>query len=278
VEIFVISLRAAHARRTHVVSEMAAAGLRFHFVDAVEAGSEPERHFVATNLPLYRINARRSPLPGEIACYASHRAVWRRCVELGTPIVVLEDDFHLRPSFASALLQLEALTREFGFVRIQSTQRGPHRFVRRPDVQMYKVRSAGEFALYYLAEVPLCMLAYSIDPSAAAALIEGSAHLTAPVDKFMQRTWEHGVPLFCMAPHLVDTATVFSDHSTIGVRPRKSWSPLLLTLRSLDKVRGRIRRRAFNATQLRRLGFDHGVVAGNRLLAKTSTHAHEIDA
>ena len=200
-EIFVISLRSAGARRTHVVSEMAAAGLRFHFFDAVEAGSEPERHFVAMSLPLYRVNTRRSPLPGEIACYASHRAVWQRCVELGAPIVVLEDDFHLLPGFAAALPRLEALTREFGFVRIQSLRRGRRRFIP-------KVRNAGEFALYYLAEVPLCMLAYSIDPSAAAALMEGSAYLTAPVDKFMQRTWEHGVPLFGIAPQLVDTATV----------------------------------------------------------------------
>ena len=107
-EIFVISLRSARARRTHVIAEMAAAGLRFHFFDAVEAGSEPERHFVATNVPLYEINARRPPLPSEIACYASHRAVWRRCVELGAPIVVLEDDFRLLPGFASALPRLEA--------------------------------------------------------------------------------------------------------------------------------------------------------------------------
>ena len=246
-DIVVISLRSARVRRAHVVAEMAAAGLRFQFFDAVEPGSEPERDFAATNLLLYRINTRRSPLPGEIACYASHRAVWRRCVELGTPIVVLEDDFRLLAGFAAALPRLEALTRECGFVRIQSLQRGRRRLI--PKV----VRNEGEFALHYLAEVPLCMLAYSIDPSAAAALLESSAYLTAPVDKFMQRTWEHGVPLFGLAPQLVDAAAF---DSTIGDRSRRSWNPLLLTLRAFDKVHGRIRLRAFNATQLRRLGLD----------------------
>ena len=270
-EIFVISLRSARARRTHVVAEMAAARLPFHFFDAVEAGSEPERHFVATNVPLYKINARRPPLPSEIACYASHRAVWRRCVDLGGPIVVLEDDFRLLPGFASALPHLESLTREFGFVRIQSLQRARRRFI--PNV----VRNDREIALHYLADVPLCMLAYSIDPSAAAALIESSAYLTAPVDKFMQRTWEHGVPLFGIAPPLVDTATV-AEQSTIGDRSGKSWSPVLLTLRAFDKVRGRIRRRAFNATQLRRLGLDSSRVARNSRLASATTHGHEIDA
>ena len=270
-ELFVISLRSARARRMHVVAEMAAAGLAFNFFDAVEADAEPERHFVATNLPLYEINARRPPLLSEIACYASHVAMWRRCVELGAPIVVLEDDFRLLPGFAGALPRLEALTREFGFVRIQSLQRARRRFT--PKV----VRNDSELTLHYLGDVPLCMLAYSIDPSAAATLIESSAYLQAPVDKFMQRTWEHGVPLFGIAPQLVDNATV-SAHSTIGDRSRKSWNLLLLTLRALDKVRGRILRRAFNATQLRRLGLDRSPVANSPRLANATTHGHEIDA
>ena len=260
VEIFVISLRSALTRRTHVASEMAAAGLRFRFFDAVEADSEPERNFVATNLPLYKINARRPPLPGEIACYASHRAVWRRCVEHGAPIVVLEDDFRLLPGFASALPRLEALTREFGFVRIQSLQRGRRRFI--PKV----VRNDSELALHYLADVPLCMLAYSIDPSAAAALIESSAYLTAPVDKFMQRTWEHGVPLFGIAPQLVDTATYrtsprsATDHTRAG-------TPYCWRFELLDKARGRIRRRAFNATSCGGYGLDRSRVAPTGRLA-----------
>ena len=270
-DIFVISLRSALARRAHVASEMAAAGLRFQFFDAIDARSEPERHFVATSVPQYKINARRAPLPGEIACYASHRAVWRHCVELAAPIVVLEDDFRLLPGFASALPRLEGLTREFGFVRIQSLERGRRRFT--PKV----VRNDSGLSLHYLEDVPLCMLAYSIDPSAAAALIESSAYLTAPVDKFMQRTWEHCVPLFGIAPQLVDTATL-SGQSTIGDRSRKSWNPLLLTLRALDKVSGRIRRRAFNATQLRRLGLDSSRVAGSSRLANATTHGRDVDA
>jgi len=150
-------------------------------------------------------------------------------------------------------------------------QRGRRQFI--PNV----VRSDSEITLHYLADVPLCMLAYSIDPSAAATLIESSAHLTAPVDKFMQRTWEHGVPLFGIVPQLVDNATV-SAHSTIGDRSHKNWNLLLLTLRAFDKIRGRIRRRAFNATQLRRLGLERSRVAGNPRFANATTHGHEIDA
>jgi len=86
------------------------------------------------------------------------------------------------------------------------------------------------------------------------------------LDKFMQRTWEHGVPLFGISPQLVDTATLAGD-STIGDRSHKSWDLRLLTLRALDKVRGRIRRRAFNAAQLQRLGIDRSGLAQPRVRA-----------
>ena len=121
---------------------------------------------------------------------------------LGRPSSSSRTTFVCCPGLRMPCPASRALTREFGFVRIQSLQRGRRRFT--PKV----VRNDSELALHYLADVPLCMLAYSIDPSAAAALIESSAYLTAPVDKFMQRTWEHGVPVFGIAPPLVDTASV----------------------------------------------------------------------
>jgi glycosyl transferase family 25 len=252
VEIFVISLRFAAARRRHVLAETVAARVPFRFFDAVDAASEPERHFAATKRWLYRINTRRRPLASEIACYASHLALWRRCVELAAPILILEDDFHLLPSFADELRRLDELAREFGFIRIQSILRERWATPERLRAAAPKVRQDDAFAVHYLSDVPLCMLAYVISPSAAAGLIAASASLSAPVDKFMQRTWEHRVPLFGIEPPLVTPAAI-AEHSMIGARPPKSWSPLLLALRSLDKIRGRVLRRRFNAAQLRRL-------------------------
>jgi glycosyl transferase family 25 len=252
VQIFVISLRSARARREHASHEMAAADVRFRFFDAIEGVSGPE-HFVAYSSRLYWINARRAPMPGEIGCYASHLALWRHCVELGEPILVLEDDFHLSPGFAGRLHRLDALTREFGFLRLQSIHRRRQRFSLRPRRPVHKVREDAELSVYYLSAVPLCMLAYAISPSAAAALVEASGRLSAPVDKFIQRTWEHGVPLFGIAPALVSPAAVGAD-STIGARPPRTRDLLLLIPRMLYKIGGRIRRNRFNGTQLRRLG------------------------
>ena len=50
----------------------------------------------------YLISTRRLPSAAEIGCYASHLMLWRRCVEMDQPIVILEDDFNLQPNFVQA--------------------------------------------------------------------------------------------------------------------------------------------------------------------------------
>lgn len=40
---------------------------------------------------------------GAIGCAASHRALWQRCVALGRPIIIFEDDAALRHDLATAL-------------------------------------------------------------------------------------------------------------------------------------------------------------------------------
>ena len=97
------------------------------------------------------------------------------------------------------------------------------------------------------------MLAYAISPKAAAALLQASQTLTAPVDKFMQRTWEHQVPLYALSPPVVGLST-FGSESNIGVRPVKSRNPGLLLARLVFKIAGRVHRRRFDKEQLERLG------------------------
>jgi glycosyl transferase family 25 len=238
---------------------MADAGLRFRFFDAFDGVTAPAQ-FSAIRSFAFLINSRRRPLPTEIACFASHRALWQRCVELGEPIVVLEDDFDLLTcDFAASLKRLDALTREYGFVRLESCSRprvrNPIRSWLRPDPPIYKLRENGidrNHGLYYLADPPTSMVGYAIGPAAATRLIAASESVGAPVDRFMQRTWKHGVPLFGVEPPLIGASAV-ADVSTIGARTR-SRNVALMLLRLLSSVHGKIRRAQFNRRWLRRLG------------------------
>jgi GR25 family glycosyltransferase involved in LPS biosynthesis len=109
----------------------------------------------------------------------------------------------------------------------------------------------GDLTLYYLADPPTGMVGYAISPASAAKLVAASEALDAPVDRFMQRTWEHGVPLFGIEPPLVGIAPLASA-STIGARTRTR-NPAVVLLRVLVSAHAKIRRWRFNFGWLRRL-------------------------
>lgn len=252
-KIFVISLRRSADRRATVARQMAGAGVAFEFFDAVDGGTDGSSHFGGCDQFLYRLNTRRQPLPGEIGCYASHLALWRLCVESDESFIILEDDFRLTADFPAAVAELPRLLPRFKFIRLEALKRParPCRFRVRPPHHL--VAHSGRFGVHYLSDVPLCTLAYAVSPVAASALITHSATLTSPVDKFLQRTWEHGIPVFGLTP----TTVMASEHaitSTIGKRKVKSWNPALLLARLTYKAGGRLRRYRFDAIRLRELG------------------------
>ncbi|MBN1237894.1 MAG: glycosyltransferase family 25 protein, partial [Gammaproteobacteria bacterium] len=258
-----ISLVSAQARREHARAELAAAGVPFRFLDAMDGDAATADRGLPIDRLRYRIVSRREPVPGEIGCYASHREAWRRCAELGEPVLVLEDDFSLSPRFKAALPTVEELTRKFGFVRLESLYRPPRRASLRPRVPVHRITERNGLTLHYVADVPTSMIGYAIAPFAAASLYAASAPLAAPVDRFVQRTWLHGVPVFGLEPTLIGPGPVAAC-STIGARPR-SRNPFVMALRVLDSVQGQVRRRRFNRLQLSRLrpgGVDAGAGRG----------------
>jgi glycosyl transferase family 25 len=259
--IAVISLTRATGRRAAMCAEFAAAGLAFEFLDAVDA-STLHLSDVALDRREYTLNARRGPIPGEIACYLSHVAAWRRCIELGERLVVLEDDAKLGARFAAALQTVERLPSCFGYIRLESAERArtlPKGW--RPGTR--RLLAAGDFELAYVSDVPLCMLAYAIRPETAAALIEASETIVAPVDKFIQRTWVHRQPIFALrAPQV--TCRPDAVQSCIGARPRKTRSPRVVLQRALYKAAGELHRLRFDAEQLRMLRQPTGISAARR--------------
>lgn len=249
--IFVISLKQAASRRATAAKQLHENRMRFQFFDAIEVTGCTSRYFDGFSRREYLLNTRRDPLPGELGCYASHRELWKICLEKDQPIIVMEDDFQLEPGFAKVFDQLEALTRAFGFIRLQSAERKrpAHKRIRRPA---HSVLNVNGFDVSYLSDVPLCMLAYSISPAAASSLVEASAVLTAPVDKFVQQTWRHETPIFGISPALVGRSG-HADFSTIGDRSKKSRDPRLLLSRLLYKGMGEFRRIGFDRRQFRLL-------------------------
>ncbi len=247
VRIFIISLKSATARRAAVSEQLTALGLSYQFFDAV-LGRDALAHFRSVDPTLYRLNTRREPIANEMGCYASHLSLWKLSVELNEPIVILEDDCLFHPNFPDAIRVTSKLIDRFGFIRLQSHAR-PRK--KATSLAACKVLEAEGFSVSYLSDVPLCLVAYAISPGAAASLVRSSTTLTAPVDKFMQRTWDHDTPIFVLTPPSVATSA-HAAASTIGSRAQKSWDPVLILRRLLYKAAGEIRRHSFDRRQLGR--------------------------
>lgn len=234
-DIAVISLADADARRASVSAQMAGAGLAFRFSDAVSTVEGAEALAGPCDPERFLLNTGRWPVPAEMACYASHLALWRECAEAGRPLLVMEDDFRLRPAFTQAVDTAARLVRDAGFVRLQAESRA----VRQP------VRAVGPFTLVRYRKMTQGAMCYAIGPRVAEAFLRASPGVAAPVDVFIKRYWEHGQRLFGLLPYAVETADV-AWPSQIGDR-RKAGKCIRRRLRrSLHMADGWLRRHQFN--------------------------------
>ncbi len=64
-------------------------------------------------------------LPQEFGCYLSHYLLWKECVKLNQPVVILEDDTALESNFMQALE--DCLKSPFDFVRLYGHYWGGHK-------------------------------------------------------------------------------------------------------------------------------------------------------
>jgi glycosyl transferase family 25 len=235
--VFVINLAESEERRESIAVQMARLGVSFGLFEAVDARRGPS-FFAAYDERKYLANTGRTASPGEIACYASHLCLWQRCVAGGEPIVVLEDDARILPSFSAALAEVEKLIWPYGFIRLQ--EHGPSRHLRTTLVDR-----AGNFTLHRFTSYPFGAMAYAISPRVADVFIDKSRVLGGPVDLFIKKFWEHGQPLFGLSPSPVENSELCGQ-STITQREKRRATARMRVLRFCNKLSGVIGRARFN--------------------------------
>ena len=103
VKIIVISLRTSTERRTSMEEQLDRIGVEFEFFDAMTPETS-RNHIHCYDAYEFISNWGRPATDTEIACHASHRAVWQQCAEEGRPYLVLEDDAELGESFLAGLM------------------------------------------------------------------------------------------------------------------------------------------------------------------------------
>jgi glycosyl transferase family 25 len=206
-KIFVISLPSSLERRALVAQKLGERKLPFAFIDAVDGRVDRHPYLQRYDEKSFLVHRRRKAAPGELGCYVSHLLAWEKCVALGEPIVVLEDDFQLTPDFEAGLAYLERFADRVSFVRLEPLEK-----------HTVLTSDKGErFSLVKQLDVGMCMTGYVITPRGAQRLLEHAATIRAPIELFMKYTFDHGELIHAIVPH-----GVYPTHedSVIGIDVR----------------------------------------------------------
>lgn len=211
--VYVISLKRSVERREKVAQEMAEKNIAFTFFDAVDGHSgEPELAADYDYRKRLWLTSGYMPFKGELGCYASHYALWIKCVELGEPIIVCEDDITLSDQASSIVSLALEKVKYYGFLRLEAIEPGgacvPVEHLDNGTISLMKDNFGG-------------LRSYAISPSAAMRLIKH--RWCFPVDCFVGANYIHGQYSYHLEPCLVETHGM---HVTTIQEYKKSRTPL----------------------------------------------------
>jgi glycosyl transferase, family 25 len=246
VQIFVINLKTRKDRRDNVMAQLSGAGVPFKFFSAVEGTGQLHNYFTGSNPLQFLLETGHFPEPAEINCYASHLTLWKQCVVLAQPIVIMEDDFQITTDFLRILARTETLIARCGFIRLEALE---ERWQHKPGLAPALVRSDEGINLYCQRMPSVRATCYALTPACAAAFIAASTTLAAPVDHVIRRCWRHGQLLYALTPPAIRLSE-YAEQSSIRGRQKHPARHLAGALRPLYRLTERWRARRFMANKL----------------------------
>jgi glycosyl transferase family 25 len=237
--VHVINLESSGDRRAYLCAQLDRSRVDYSIFRAIEPPQARE-WFERYDEKGYLRNTGRTASAGEIACFASHATLWKRAVTTGEPLVVLEDDVEILPTFPAALAATARLIESYGFIRF--AEDGPSRHVRTIPME-----TAGEFTVLRYTRYPFGSQGYAISPKTAAAFLAASAVVAAPPDVFIKKFWEHRQVLYGLSPAPLGT-NKFASTPVMQLRVKAKLGPAARLGRLASKLADSLARARFNAS------------------------------
>lgn len=191
-QVYVISLLRSEARRQTISHELQKQGIAFEFFDAIDG--QKGLPMLAQDYDHSKrlwLTSGKMPSRGEVGCYASHYSLWLKCLELGKPIIILEDDIELNDGAQEIVAQALEKVVQYDFLRLERIL---------PDCASKISEKQQNYQISLLKDNYGGACAYAISPRAAAKLIKH--RWCMPVDCFMGANYIHKQLSYQMAPYL----------------------------------------------------------------------------
>ncbi len=183
-KIWVISLTKATERRAAFKATLEGSSLDWDFYDA-HTGVSPDLTY--SEKTSTRLNGR--PMQrGELGCYSSHHQLWKWLIDSQDydQMLVIEDDVHMDWSYVRDIKGTDFSKLGIEYLRLFAKMPAAWRFIASPFLDKY--RHLVQFTGY-----PLGTQVYMVTKSGARKFAANARNLEAPIDVYMDRTWEHGV-------------------------------------------------------------------------------------
>jgi glycosyl transferase family 25 len=207
------------------VISLANSGRREEFSQAAADASLPWEFFDAHTTPVYGLTYDEKRVtgtygrklhPGELGCYSSHFDLWRWFVQADyQQLIVLEDDVVVDWGFIRHIGEIEMTSRGIEYLRLFAKMPAPWRFIASPYFDQY--RHLIRFTGYALGTQ-----AYVLSKTGAERLICHGSNIEAPVDVYMDRTWDHGLLNLAVYPF-----PVYERHRRSSIGEARFSAPVL---------------------------------------------------
>jgi len=205
--VLVINLDRSPERWRRAESAYSRAGLAVERLPAIDGETLTEAEIgIAVDAGRNRRLYKHPLTKGEVGCYLSHRAAWRRIAASGAEGgYVFEDDTEPTETLASAMALLETCAADWDLAKL-STGRPPSGRV---------VAEAGVLSLRKPAVLPGDTAGYAISRRGAEKLLCNAGRFFRPPDMDLKHWWEQNLRILVINPAVVRLSPPAAERSTI---------------------------------------------------------------
>jgi glycosyl transferase family 25 len=189
--VLLINLPRSTDRRARMEQRLAALGLDYELLPAVDGRAQWEQLLPSVDLPAFKRHAGSDVLPGEIGCYHSHLQAWQRLVASeAQALLVLEDDMVFYDDFMQALRIALRGREHWDMLKLAKIR------AKQPVCQGL----LGPYRLNACIGAFTGFGAYLIQRKTAQRLLPQMLPIRAPIDRELEQVHRHDIRHFSLEP------------------------------------------------------------------------------